>query len=208
MSEKSIKENATYLTFGLDGEIFALEVAHVREVLDLASITKVPKTPDFMRGVINLRGGVVPVVDMRLKFNLPATEDTVDTCIIVIDVELESETIVLGALADSVRAVFELGSDLIEPPPSIGTRLDTEFIKGMGKHDDQFIIILDIDKVFSADEVAMVNEAGQKAQNKKTQAKKPVRKNSKKKSGKKESGADPEDQIPDDAVSSPPPSAV
>ena len=194
MSEQSIKESATYLTFGLDGEIFALEVAHVREVLDLTSITKVPRTPDFMRGVINLRGGVVPVVDMRLKFNLPATEDTVDTCIIVIDVELESETIVLGALADSVRAVFEMRSDQVEPAPTIGTRLDTEFIKGMGKQDDQFIIILDIDKVFSADEVAMVHEASQKTQNKKAKKKKP---------GKKGSDADPKNPIPDDSVSSP-----
>ena len=163
MSENSLKESTTYLTFGLDEEIFALEVANVREVLDLTSITRVPRTPDFMRGVINLRGGVVPVVDMRLKFNLPATEDTVDTCIIVIDVELESETIVLGALADSVKAVFEMNSEQIEPAPTIGTRLDTEFIKGMGKQDDHFIIILDIDKVFSAEEVAIVQDAGKAA---------------------------------------------
>ncbi len=205
MATNSIKESATYLTFGLDGETFALEVAHVREVLDLTSITKVPKTPDFMRGVINLRGGVVPVVDMRLKFNLPATEDTVDTCIIVIDVELESETIVLGALADSVRAVFELGSELIEPPPSIGTRLDTEFIKGMGKHDDQFIIILDIDKVFSADEIAMVHDAGKKTQNKIAKGKtEKTKKTGNNKSKTKKSESDPKDQIPEDTVSSPP----
>jgi purine-binding chemotaxis protein CheW len=160
MSANKIDERATYLTFNLEEESFAIEVENVREVLDLASVTKVPHTPDFMRGVINLRGNVVPVMDMRAKFGLPAVEDTVDTCIVVVEVNFGGEITVIGALADSVQEVFELGNDQIEPPPSIGTRLDTEFIRGMGKKGDRFIIILDIDKVFSVDELTLYTDTG------------------------------------------------
>lgn len=145
-----------YLTFQLDGEVFALEIGKVREVLDFSSVTRVPRTPAFMRGVINLRGSVVPVIDMRLKFDMERTTETVNTCIIIVEVELDGETSVLGALADSVQEVVDLESDQIEPPPRIGTRLRTDFIRGMGKHDEQFIIILDIDKVFSVDELVAV----------------------------------------------------
>lgn len=216
MSENSLKESTTYLTFGLDEEVFALEVANVREVLDLATITRVPRTPEFMRGVINLRGGVVPVVDMRLKFNMPATEDTVDTCIIVIEVEVDSETIVIGALADAVREVFELRGEQIEPPPSIGTKLNTDFIRGMGKQDDHFIIILDIDKVFSAEEITMVQDAGRiapsvdqdpekKGQDKKKSAgkKSRTRKASDKKPKGRKTVSEPETGVSDEAGSTP-----
>ena len=159
MSTKTAEEKSTYLTFKLDSETFAIQVANVREVLDLTEVTRVPRTPDFMRGVINLRGGVVPVVDMRKKFNLPDVEDAVDTCIIVVEVNLDGDTTVIGALADSVQEVFELADDQIEPPPSIGARLDTEFISGMGKQGDQFTIILDIDKVFSVDELNLFTDS-------------------------------------------------
>ncbi len=161
MAAMEIKETTTYLTFSLADEVFAVEVANVREVLDLETVTKVPRTPNFMRGVINLRGGVVPVVDMRIKFGMPQAADTVDTCIVVMEVELEGEMTVIGALADSVREVFALNPDQIEPPPSIGTKLNTDFIKGMGKQGEHFIIVLDIDQVFSADELALVTDAGQ-----------------------------------------------
>lgn len=160
MPVTSIDKAATYLTFMLGEEIFAVDVQNVREVLDYTSITKVPRTPDFMRGVINLRGSVVPVIDMRLKFGMEATEDTVDTCVIVMEIGLDDETTVIGALADSVKEVFDLDPGQIEPPPRIGTRLNTEFIRGMGKTNEQFIIILNIDKVFSADELDLVGEAG------------------------------------------------
>ncbi len=156
MSVAGITETTQYLTFKLSDEIFALDISKVREVLDFTNITKVPRTPDFMRGVINLRGSVVPVVDMRLKFGMTKTEKTVNTCIIIVEIALEGDTTILGALADSVQEVIELEPDQIEPAPKIGTRLRTDFIKGMGKRDDYFIIILDIDKVFSADELAMV----------------------------------------------------
>ena len=153
MSVAGITETVQYLTFKLADEIFAFDVAKVREILELVSITKVPQTPEFMRGVINLRGSVVPVIDLRLNFGMQCTEDTVNTCIIVVEVNLNEEAIILGVLADSVQEVVEMEPDLIEPPPRLGTRLNTEFIKGMGKVDNDFVMILDIDKVFSADEL-------------------------------------------------------
>jgi purine-binding chemotaxis protein CheW len=159
MSVIGITRTRQYLTFTLGEEHFALDVANVREILEFTSVTKVPQTPEFMRGVINLRGSVVPVMDMRLKFGMSITEKSVDTCVIVVEVSLEGETTVLGALVDSVQEVFELEPEQIEPAPRIGTKLRTEFIRGMGKRDDQFIIILDIDKVFSSDELAILNQA-------------------------------------------------
>lgn len=156
MSVNSITETVQYLTFKLAEEVFALDVAKVREILEFNSVTKVPQTPDFMRGVINLRGSVVPVVDLRLKFGMTKTEQTVNTCIIVVEVKMEGETTVLGALADSVQEVIEMEPDQIEPAPHIGTRLNTDFIKGMGKHDANFVMILDIDRVFTNEEIEVV----------------------------------------------------
>ena len=113
MSETGIMETTQYLTFKLADEVFALDISKVREVLDFTTITKVPKTPEFMRGVINLRGSVVPVVDLRLKFGMSRTEKTVNTCIIITEVTVDSETAVLGALADSVHEVPHLDPDHI-----------------------------------------------------------------------------------------------
>lgn len=160
MAVSTITETVQYLTFKLADEIFALDVAKVREILEYTSITKVPQTPEFMRGVINLRGSVVPVIDLRLKFGMESTEQTINTCIIVVEVTLEGDTTVLGALADSVQEVVEMEPEQIEPAPHIGTRLNTDFIKGMGKHDENFIMILDIDRVFSEQEMAAVQDAG------------------------------------------------
>lgn len=156
MSVTDITETVQYLTFKLADETFALDVSKVREILEQSTLTKVPQTPDFMRGVINLRGSVVPVIDMRLKFGMSVTEQTVNTCIIVAEVQLEDETVILGALADSVQEVIEMEPGQIEPAPHVGTRLNTEFIKGMGKVDGQFIMILDMDKIFSSDEMEAV----------------------------------------------------
>jgi len=156
MNITGITETTQFLTFILDEELFAVDISKVREVLDFTTVTKVPRTPDFMRGVINLRGSVVPVVDMRMKFGMTKTEKTVNTCIIIVEISLDGETTILGALADSVQEVMDLEPGQIEPAPKIGTRLKTDFIRGMGKHGEQFIIILDIDKVFSAHEIAAV----------------------------------------------------
>ena len=155
MSETA--ESTQYLTFTLAEEVFAIDISQVREVLDYTTVTKVPRTPPFMRGVINLRGNVVPVVDMRVKFDMTAADTTVNTCIIIVEISVDDETTILGAMADSVQEVLELEPGQIEPPPRIGTRLNTEFIYGMGKRGDQFIMILDIDKAFSAAELASVS---------------------------------------------------
>ncbi len=160
MTVLKITEVRQYLTFKLAGEVFALDVVKVREILDYTTITKVPQTPEFMKGVINLRGSVVPVVDMRLKFGIATQDKTVDTCIIVVEINIDSEATVLGALVDSVQEVFELEPSQIEPAPRIGTKLRTEFIMGMGKRDDQFVIILDVDKVFSSEDLEMVQNMG------------------------------------------------
>jgi len=163
MGKTGITEAGQYLTFKLGEEIFALNVGQVREVLDLTAITKVPGTPDFMRGVINVRGSVVPVMDLRLKFGLSRTENTLDTRIIVMELSLEGEVVVLGTLADSVNEVIDLEPNQIEPPPKIGMRWRTEFIKGIGKRNDLFIIILDIDRVFSTDELAILDSVSEEA---------------------------------------------
>lgn len=159
MTVEGITETGQYLTFILDEETYALDIKRVREVLDFTEVTKVPRMPEFMRGVINLRGGVVPVVDLRLKFGMTVTEKTVDTCIIIMEILIDNETTLLGALSDSVQEVLNMEPDQIEPAPKIGTRLKTEFITGMGKKNEEFIIILDIDRVFSADELAGVRES-------------------------------------------------
>lgn len=157
MSSPEITETRQYLTFTLGHEIFATDVAKVREVLDFTTITEIPRTPDFMSGVINLRGSVVPVVDMRLCLEMSKTERTTNTCIVVLEVLLDNESIVIGALTDSVEEVIDLEPDQIRPAPRIGTQIRTDFIKGMGKRDDtQFIMILDIDRVFSADELGVI----------------------------------------------------
>ena len=152
-------ETTQYLTFKLSEEVYALDIGKVREVLDFTTVTKVPRTPAFMRGVINLRGSVVPVVDLRLKFGLSATEKTVNTCVIITEVTVDNDTTILGCLADSVQEVLDLDPDSIAAAPRIGTKLRTEFITGMGKQDDRFIIILDINRVFSVEDLSIVHAA-------------------------------------------------
>ncbi len=159
MADDRSNDTSQYLNFTLGKEVFALDISSVREVLELTSITKIPRTPDYMRGVINLRGHAVPVMDMRLKFGMPATEDTVDTCIIIVEVDYDGERIIMGGMVDSVREVFDLTTERIEAAPRMGTSVNTDYIKGIGKQDDTFVIILDIAKVFSAEELALAKDA-------------------------------------------------
>ena len=159
MSVTEITDTRQYLTFKLGDEVFAIDVSKVREVLDFTTITKIPRTPDFMSGVINLRGNVVPVVDLRLCFEMSKTEKTVNTCIVVMEMLIEGESTVIGALADSVEEVIDLEPEQIQPAPRMGTQIRTDFIKGMGKRDSQFIMILDIDRVFSVEELSAVRVA-------------------------------------------------
>jgi len=156
MEKNEILQPSQFFTFRLGKEVFAIDISKVREVLEYIRITKVPQTPEMMKGVINLRGTVVPVIDMRLKFGMGESEKSVDTCIIIVEIMLDEQTTMIGALVDSVKEVIDLDSDHIEAAPKIGIQLNTDFIKGMGKQDDHFIIILDIDKIFSSDELEMV----------------------------------------------------
>ncbi|MDA3950652.1 MAG: chemotaxis protein CheW [Spirochaeta sp.] len=140
-----------FLTFTLAEEQYGVEVVQVREVLSEIPLTVIPRMPDYMKGVINIRGSVVPVVDLRTKFGLPETEKTVDTSIIVMDLHTGESTVTVGCLADSVQEVVDIAEDTIEPPPTIGTSVDARFIRGLGQKDERFVIILDIDLVFQAE---------------------------------------------------------
>jgi purine-binding chemotaxis protein CheW len=153
----TITQPAQYITFRLGNELFAVNVAQVREVLDLTPVTKVPSAPAFMRGVVNVRGSAIPVVDLRQRFGLAPAPETVNTRILVLEIEIEGEQAVLGGIADSVHEVIELEPAQIVPPPTIAMRWRSEFIQGMGKRGDEFIILLDINAVFSVDEMTTIS---------------------------------------------------
>ncbi len=172
MSEKNKDEINQYLTFILDNETYAFNVLKIKEVLELPKITKMPKTPQFMSGVINLRGGVVPVVDLRLKFDMPLVDHTVDSSIIIVETNYEDEVILIGALVDAVRAVIKISNEDIELPPKVGMNLDVRLIEAIGKSNNNFVIILDIDKLFSSKELAFAKEAIEEKQKKKKDGKK------------------------------------
>ena len=159
MSNEINNQTTSYLSFKLDEEVFAINVSKVLEIQEIRQITKVPRTPVYMRGVLNLRGNVLPVVDTRIKFGMPPVQDTVNTCILVLNIDMDNEVLVVGALVDAVQEVIEILPNQISAPPSIGNKYKSEFIKGMGKINDKFIMILDIDKVFSSDELVVVKES-------------------------------------------------
>lgn len=142
-----------YITFRLGSEVFAVNVAHVREVLDLTPITKVPTAPRCMRGVVNVRGSAIPVLDLRQRFGMSAVEETVNTRILVLELEIEDEVVVVGGIADSVHEVIELDPSQVVPPPTVAMRWRADFIKGIGKRGDEFIIMLDLATVFSETEL-------------------------------------------------------
>ena len=156
MGSAESSEATQYLSFRLADEDFALDIAKVREVLDLPNITSVPRTQDFVRGVINLRGAVVPVVDLRLKFGMDTPAPTVHTRVIITEIDLDDDPTMLGALADSVQEVMELEALSIETPPKLGIHIKTEYLKGMGKRGDEFVMILDLDKVISLSDFGAV----------------------------------------------------
>jgi purine-binding chemotaxis protein CheW len=153
------EETHQYLTFTLGEEDFALEIGKVREVLDFTTITKVPRMPDFLRGVINLRGNVVPVIDLKQKLGMGAIAQSVDTCIVIVEILIDDEKTQMGALADSVKEVTEIDPRDISPPPKLGIRVDNDFIRGMGRQEEKFLIILDIDRVLTTAELDWVQKA-------------------------------------------------
>lgn len=147
-----------YLTFQLMGEIYGLQILKVQEIISLLNITRVPRTPHYVLGVINLRGKVIPVIDMRLKFGLEKSERTERTCIIVVQITRGQNSITIGIIVDEVSEVMNVKGSQISPTPPMGASVNTDFIMGMGKVEDSVIMLLDIDKAFS-DEIFSVVEA-------------------------------------------------
>ena len=151
--ENKIKINS-YLSFKLGEEEFAAHASKVLNILELSPITVVPKAPDYMKGVINLRGTVLPVIDTRVKFGMTPTEYTNNTCIIVLDIVIDNDSIQVGALVDGVQAVLEIEREQIMPAPSIGSKYRSEFIEGVANINDNFVMILDMDAIFSSDDLS------------------------------------------------------
>jgi purine-binding chemotaxis protein CheW len=161
---------SSFLTFKLGDETFAANVSNVLNILEMTKITKVPKAPDYMKGVINLRGSVLPLIDTRIKFGMSETEITTNTCILVLDINLDGESVHVGALVDSVQEVLEINESEVQPPPSIGNKYRSEFIDGMVKADDEFVMILNMLEILSTEDIIdmkeMTDQARQKSENK------------------------------------------
>ncbi len=149
----------SYLSFKLGEEVFAANVDQVVNILEMVRITEVPRTPDYMKGIINLRGDVLPVIDTRIKFGLESAEFTKNTCILVMEVKLSNEDIRVGALVDSVVEVLNITESDIQPPPAFNESKKEDFIRGMVRVDDKFMILLDVDKVFSGEEILELKES-------------------------------------------------
>ncbi|MGZ8423713.1 MAG: chemotaxis protein CheW [Candidatus Binatia bacterium] len=157
MNDKEVCFDQTqYLTFHLAGEEYAVGILQVKEIITYGTLTKVPHTPASIRGVINLRGNVVPVVDLGVKFGLAASPVTDRTCIVIVEADINDTHTVMGVVADSVSQVISMAGDSILPAPSFGTQVRMEFLRGMGKSGDKFVLVLDIDKVLGADDLAPV----------------------------------------------------
>ena len=138
-----------YLTFFIRSEEYAVGILRVKEILEYEAVTRVPRMPSHVRGVINLRGAVLPVIDLAAKFGHPETEPTRTTCIVVVETKVEGEMLVIGVLADSVSQVIDLAAEQIEPPPSFGTSVRLDFLTGMGKPDGRLVLLLDLDRILS-----------------------------------------------------------
>jgi purine-binding chemotaxis protein CheW len=148
-----------YLTFSLAEEEYGIGILKIKEIIGMMSITTVPQTPDFVKGVINLRGKVIPVIDLRLKFGMDSMDYTERTCIIVVEIEGQSTTVQIGIVVDSVSEVLSIKGKDIEPTPTFGTKLNTEYILGMAKMEGGVKILLDIDKVLNSDEISILENA-------------------------------------------------
>ncbi len=148
-----------YLTFMLGGETFAIGILHIKEIIEYGQLTTVPMMPEFIRGVINLRGAVVPVVDLASRFGGKRSEVTRRSCIVILELQVEDETQVLGVVVDAVNEVLEIAAGDIEPPPAFGTRIRTDFIAGMGKVQEKFVIILNVNNVLSTDDLTLIGQA-------------------------------------------------
>jgi purine-binding chemotaxis protein CheW len=143
-----------FLTFAMGKELYAIRVCNVREVLTVPKVTRIPRMPEYMKGVVNIRGSVVPILDLKQKFGMGDTQMTSDTAIIVVEIQFggDGEILNLGIFADSVKKVVAIQTSEIEAPPKIGSRIDTSFIEGMGHADDDFIVILNIAEILTAED--------------------------------------------------------
>lgn len=156
----AVQEQQQYLTFMLGGETYAIGILAIKEIIEYSNLTEVPMMPAYICGVINLRGSVVPVVDLSMRFGNTRTELTRRTCIVIIEVVSEDEDQqILGVVVDAVNEVLEIPPSQIEAPPAFGAKIRTDFISGMGKLDDKFVIILRVDKVLSVDELSLLEQA-------------------------------------------------
>jgi purine-binding chemotaxis protein CheW len=152
--------SAQYLTFVLGGEVFAIGILVIKEIIEYGGLTEVPLMPPCIRGVINLRGAVVPVMDLMARFGKPSAAVGKRTCIVIVEVAGRDEPQTIGVIVDAVHAVVEIADNDIAPPPSFGARIDADFIDAMGKIDDRFIIILNVNRALSADDVSGIGAAG------------------------------------------------
>ena len=156
----ALEEQQQYLTFMLSGETYAISILRIKEIIQYGQLTEVPRMPSFIRGVINLRGAVVPVIDLSARFGKPPTEVGRRNCIIIIEVAIEEETHSVGVMVDAVNAVLEISDSDIEPAPTFGTHIHAEFIAGMGKINGKFVIILNIQQVLSMEDMAALAAVG------------------------------------------------
>ena len=154
------KEEAQYLTFLLGSEMFAIDILGIKEIIEYGSLTSVPMMPEFIRGVINLRGAVVPVVDLSARFGRASSAVTRRSCIVIIEADNEGEKQDIGVVVDAVSEVLEIPAAEIEPPPSFGARIRADFISGMAKVEGKFVIVLQVDRVLSVDEMSQLAEVG------------------------------------------------
>jgi purine-binding chemotaxis protein CheW len=158
-TQSTHSEQSQYLGFHIAGEEYAIGILRVREILEYDTVTRVPTTPPSIRGVINLRGSVVPVVDLAVKLGLAESVVTKRSCVVVVEIVLEGERTVMGLLADAVSQVIDLPAAEIEPPPPFGTRIRVECLLGMGRAGKKFVLLLDIDRILSSDDVAAAQTA-------------------------------------------------
>lgn len=158
MSDVQDDKISSYLTFNLGSELFASHVNYVLKILEMQHITEVPKSPPFMKGVINLRGNVLPVIDARIKFGINATEYTSRTCILVLSLILEGDKVEVGVIVDAVQDVVEYDSSNIQPTPGLGSKYKSDFIEGVMKINDRFVMVLNMNSVFSNDEIIDIQE--------------------------------------------------
>ena len=163
MATAAAEQTQQYLTFVLAGEVFAMGILAIKEIIEYADLTEVPMMPEYVRGVINLRGAVVPVIDLSVRFGKPSSPVTKRTCIVIIEIETRQERHVLGVVVDAVNAVLDIPAAEVEPPPAFGASIRTDFIRGMGKVNGRFVILLDVDHVLAAEEMDVLVDAQESA---------------------------------------------